>query len=301
MQNQQTTDTKMPIRTFAIAGHYFSIETKEDNLLELLPNLTPFVVDEAKEEKLFSATVDNDLIPTWIGTKIGHFPCPSATFDVYRQDNGAYRILVSNEHDIPCAFIVSDCENRNFTIATRGNASQVTFGLNNSLMVIYTLCSAPYRTLLMHSAVVEKGGKGYMFLGASGQGKSTHSNMWVEHIEGSTLINDDNPIVRIDNDGTPIVYGSPWSGKRPIYKNVHYPIGGMAAIEQAKENRIRKEAIPVAFGIMLSSCSTLKFDKQIHMNVCKTISDTLERVPVHTLFCRPDKEAAEVSSKTFGA
>ena len=75
----------------------------------------------------------------------------------------------------------------------------------------------------------------------------------------------------------------------------------MAAIEQAKENRIRKEAIPVAFGIMLSSCSTLKFDKQIHMNVCKTISDTLERVPVHTLFCRPDKEAAEVSSKTFGA
>ena len=92
----------------------------------------------------------------------------------------------------------------------------------------------------------------------------------------------------------------PWSGKRPIYKNVHYPIGGIAAIEQHKENKMRKENIPTAFGIILSSCSTFKFDKNIHMNVCGTITNLLEKIPVHTLFCRPDKEAAEVSSKTFG-
>jgi hypothetical protein len=124
--------------------------------------------------------------------------------------------------------------------------------------------------------------------------------MWVTHIPGSTLINDDNPVIRIDKDGTPIVYGSPWSGKRPIYKNVHYPIGGFAAIEQEKENRAHRENIPVAFGILLSSCSTMKFDKEIHIKICGTVSKVLEKVPVHTLFCRPDKEAAEVSSNAFG-
>ena len=167
-------------------------------------------------------------------------------------------------------------------------------------MVIFTMCTAPHKTLLMHSATVENGGKGYMFLGASGQGKSTHSNMWVEFIKGSTLINDDNPVIRIADDGTPVVYGSPWSGKRPIYKNVHYPIGGMAAIEQDKTNHIRKESIPTAFGIMLSSCSTLKFDKEIHIFICSTISKLLEKITIHTLFCLPDEEAARLSSSTFG-
>ena len=124
--------------------------------------------------------------------------------------------------------------------------------------------------------------------------------MWVKYIEGSTLINDDNPIIRIAPDGTPMVYGSPWSGKRPIYKNVQYPIGGFAAIEQEKENSIKKESIPVAFGILLSSMSTMKFDKDIHMKVCGTISKVLGKIPVHTLSCRPDEEAALVSSSAFG-
>lgn len=295
----ETRITAMQKSYFAVAGHRFCIETPDGDILSLVPSLEPFATTDG--DSLFTITVDNSLIPSWQGIKIGHFPCPSTTFDVYRQESGAYRILVSDEQDIPCAFIISDDNHEHFTVATRGDMQQRSFGLGNSLMVIYTMCTASHNTLLMHSAVVEKGGKGYMFVGASGQGKSTHCNMWVEHIEGSTLINDDNPVIRIADDGTPIVYGSPWSGKRPIYKNVHYPIGGIAAIEQDKENKMRQERIPTAFGIILSSCSTLKFDKKIHMEICNTITKVLERTPVHTLFCRPDKEAAEVSSKTFGA
>lgn len=284
---------------FTVAGHHFTISTMEGDVVSLLPNMEPFITDEA-EEPLFEITVDNSIIPSWRGAKIGSFPCPSACFEVNRLDSGAYQILVLTDGKIPCAFLQSDDNYKQFTITTRGSRKDMAFGLENSLMVIFTLCTAPHRTLLMHSSVVENGGKGYMFLGVSGQGKSTHSDLWVKHIDGSTLINDDNPIVRIDEDGTPTVYGSPWSGKRPIYKNVHYPIGGMAAIEQEKENRIRKEPVPTAFGIMLCSCSTLKFDKRVHMEICGTITKVLERIPIHTLFCRPDKEAAELSHSTFG-
>lgn len=289
----------MKKRFFTVAEHNFSITTEKDNILDIMPNLTPFE-NKGGGEMLFEITVDNSIIPSWRGTKVGTFPCPSAKFDVYRQDDGAYQILTTNEYGTPCAFMQGDQKNRNFTITTRGTDSDVTFGLNNTIMVIYTLCTAPHKTLLMHSAVIENGGKGYMFLGASGQGKSTHSNKWVEFIPGSTLINDDNPVIRITSNGTPTVYGSPWSGKRPIYMNVHYPIGGMAAIEQDKENWIRKESIPTAFGIMLCSCSTLKFDKEVHIFICSTISKILEKVSVHTLYCRPDEEAAQLSSKTFG-
>ena len=289
----------MQKRLFSVAGHSFAITTIDGDILSVLPNLAPFE-RECTDELLFSITVDNNIQPSWRGSKVGTFPCPSAKFEVYRQDSGAYQILTINEYGHPCAFLQSDDERRNFTIATRGSESDIAFGINNSLMVIFTMCTAKLGTLLMHSATIENGGKGYMFLGASGQGKSTHSNKWVEYIKGSTLINDDNPVIRIADDGTPIVYGSPWSGKRPIYMDVHYPIGGMAAIEQDKKNWIRKENIPTAFGIMLCSCSTLKFDKEIHISICSTITKVLERIPVHTLFCRPDEEAALLSSSTFG-
>lgn len=289
----------MQTNRFKVAEHLFEINMKQGEVLTMIPSLEPFLTED-EGAPLFSLTVDNDIAPSWRGTRVGFFPCPSASFEVYRQDNGAYQILVLEDGKIPCAFVQSDSEYRNFSIATRGSRQDMAFGLENSLMVIYTLCTASHETLLVHSSVVENNSKGYMFLGVSGQGKSTHSDMWVNHIPGSTLINDDNPVIRIAADGTPIVYGSPWSGKRPIYKNVHYPIGGFASIEQEKENRIHKESIPVAFGILLSSCSTMKFDKDIHIKICGTVSKVLERVPVHTLYCRPDKEAAEVSSNAFG-
>lgn len=289
----------MQTNRFKVAEHLFEINMKQGEVLTMIPSLEPFLTED-EGSPLFSLTVDNSIAPSWRGTRVGFFPCPSASFEVYRQDNGAYQILVLEDGKIPCAFVQSDSEYRNFSIATRGSRQDMAFGLENSLMVIYTLCTASHETLLVHSSVVENNSKGYMFLGVSGQGKSTHSDMWVNHIPGSTLINDDNPVIRIAADGTPIVYGSPWSGKRPIYKNVHYPIGGFASIEQEKENRIHKESIPVAFGILLSSCSTMKFDKDIHIKICGTVSKVLERVPVHTLYCRPDKEAAEVSSNAFG-
>lgn len=289
----------MQTNRFKVAEHLFEINMKQGEVLTMIPSLEPFLTED-EGAPLFSLTVDNSIAPSWRGTRVGFFPCPSASFEVYRQDDGAYQILVLEDGKIPCAFVQSDSEYRNFSIATRGSRQDMAFGLENSLMVIYTLCTASHETLLVHSSVVENNSKGYMFLGVSGQGKSTHSDMWVNHIPGSTLINDDNPVIRIASDGTPIVYGSPWSGKRPIYKNVHYPIGGFASIEQEKENRIHKESIPVAFGILLSSCSTMKFDKDIHIKICGTVSKVLERVPVHTLYCRPDKEAAEVSSNAFG-
>ena len=289
----------MQKRYFNIAGHNFAITTLDGDIITILPNLIPFE-RESTEELLFEITSDNSIQPSWRGNKVGTFPCPSAKFEVYRQDCGAYQILTVNEYGHPCAFMQSDAECRHFTITTRGNEGDVVFGFNNTLMVIFTMCTAKSGTLLMHSATVENNGKGYMFLGVSGQGKSTHSDLWVANIPGSTLINDDNPVIRIAEDGTPVVYGSPWSGKRPIYKNVHYPIGGFAAIEQDKQNRIHKESIPAAFGILLSSCSTMKFDKEIHIKICGTVSKVLDRIPVHTLHCRPDKEAAEVSSSTFG-
>lgn len=289
----------MHVTNYIVAEHGFRVIHSEENIDILLPSYVPFkTTDEITP--IFEVTIDDKMIPSWRGKRLGYFPCNAANFEVYRSDEtSAYQILISNEAEIPCAFLQGDDMMKKVVVTTRGNNAMRSFGLNNAIMLAYTYTSSGLKTLLMHSSVIENSGLGFMFLGASGRGKSTHSDLWVKHIVGSTLINDDNPVVRIDNNGTPIVYGSPWSGKRPIYKNVHYPIGGFAAIEHGPENNIRRESIPAAFGTLLSSCSTMKFDKYVHINICGTITNILEKLPVHTLTCRPDREAAELSSNTL--
>ena len=42
--------------------------------------------------------------------------------------------------------------------------------------------------------------------------------------------------------------------------------------------------------------STMKWDKRIYDGVCSSVSQLVERVPLYTLGCRPDREAAEVCS-----
>lgn len=290
----------MYTNSYTVAGHTFRILHQRENIDALLPSYEVFKECDENIAPIFTMRVDDSIQPYWQGERIGYFPCNAANFEVYRQGEDAYQILILNEYKIPCGFLQGDAMMKNLTIATRGDEEMVSFALNNAIMLMYTFNTAPLKTLLMHSSVVENNGKGYMFLGESGRGKSTHSDLWVKHIKGSTLINDDNPVVRIGDDGTPIVYGSPWSGKRPVYKNVSYPIGGITAIEQSPQNKMHRENIPSAFGIILSSCSTMKFDKRIHIYICSTISKILERLPIYTLSCRPDEEAASVSSSTLG-
>lgn len=285
---------------YTVAEHTFCITHNLDNLDNLLPSYIPFKSTGKECALLFTITIDNNIKPAWKGEHIGYFPCNSANFEVYKHNN-AYQILIINELNTACAFLQTDDNLENIIITMRETSGRISsFGLNNAIMLVYTICTSSHNTLLMHSSVVENNGKGYMFLGASGRGKSTHSDLWVKHIPGSTLINDDNPVLRIADDGTPFIYGSPWSGKRPIYKCVNYPIGGLTAIEQHIRNKIQLQNTPSAFSIMLSSCSTMKFDKNIHLNICKTISKVLEKLPIYILRCRPDKEAAQVSSKALG-
>ena len=75
--------------------------------------------------------------------------------------------------------------------------------------------------------------KAYLFLGPSGTGKSTHAQLWLQHIKDTQLINDDNPVIRGN-----MVYGSPWSGKTPCYRKVRYPLGGLVVLSQAPHNKI---------------------------------------------------------------
>jgi hypothetical protein len=172
------------------------------------------------------------------------------------------------------------------------------FGLNNGLMVMYTLATACRRTALFHSSVVSYRGRGYMFLGQSGTGKSTHSSLWLKHIAGTQLVNDDNPVVRLLDDGSVWVYGSPWSGKTPCYRNVSLPVGAIVRLSQAPFNRISPLRGIEAYAALVPSISGKRWDKRQAEGLHETEDLLAQRVGMWHLECLPDEDAALLCCKT---
>lgn len=145
----------------------------------------------------------------------------------------------------------------------------------------------------------EKGdeARGYLFLGHSGTGKSTHARQWLAAFDDAWLLNDDNPILRVMEDGEVRVYGSPWSGKTPCYKNAYARVGGIVKLSQAPHNKIRTISLPEAYAYMLSSASGMKMDRHMADCMYESIKHVITHVKCYHLDCLPNTEAAEVAQR----
>lgn len=281
-------------RYYKVAQHSFVVAMPDGEQGIALSSYEPFVEEpDSADEMLFSLVVDDEFYPSEKGELIGDFECGAADFSVYRLTDRSYQILISPPSGDYCGLLQTASDFRVATIATRGEDVLRTFAVNNALMLMYAFAAADKGTLLVHSSVIKNNGTGYLFLGKSGTGKSTHSSLWLKHIEGSELLNDDNPVIRICADEI-VVFGSPWSGKTPCYKNDSVPIGAFVQIKQESENRILRNRPLQAFAVLLPSMSAMKWDKRIYNSICDSVGRLIEHVPLYTLGCRPDQEAAEV-------
>ena len=111
------------------------------------------------------------------------------------------------------------------------------------------------------------------------------------HIEGSELLNDDNPVIRVTGKDVR-VYGSPWSGKTPCYRKVEAVIGGIVRLEQAPKNEVQKIAGIKAYANVIASAASIRWRKDIMDALSKTAEAVVTLSPCWHLKCLPDADAA---------
>lgn len=163
--------------------------------------------------------------------------------------------------------------------------------LRFSMWMAFGLAIAPLKAFPIHSSVNVHDGQAYLFLGESGTGKSTHTRLWRENIPGCILLNDDSPIVRVE-EGKVFVYGSPWSGKTPCYRNEKYPVRAVVRLSQAPYNKARRLLTISALSAVYPSCPpAFASDEVLSDLICATLSSILTEVPVFHLECLPDAAA----------
>lgn len=289
----------MNVMNCKVAGMQLAVEFVDShNDASLLPSFRPFVLtdDEAAQGKpALVVTVRDDFRFETMGQEVGQFDCGGCNHGVYLLEDGSYQFEVSDVSGKRCSLMQSNPDFSHCTVALTGESFvQRNFGLNNAMMMAFAFCFAEQGLLLVHASVIRKDGYGYLMTAPSGTGKSTHTHLWYKNIPGCDLMNDDNPIVRVLENGEAIIYGSPWSGKTPCYRNIQAPIGAFVRIQQRPKNEIRQMSAIEAFTTLLPAVSSMKWDKRVYKGVCQTISSLVGKVKVFELGCLPDAEAAHV-------
>ena len=300
----------METRQYIVADHLFTVEA-EESIFQLMGNYEPFrdetavndtpaaIASQPKPQSpapLFSLTVAEgeavnyveDMTQEEEGQEIicGHTETGESVFETRWSGKTAGWLICSPDYATA-------------TLRLSGHLPKA--ALDNALMVLFAMASAVHGTALFHSAVVSFEGKGYMFLGRSGTGKSTHARLWLKFIAGTELMNDDNPAVRIKADGTAWVYGTPWSGKTPCYRNVSCPVGGIVQLSQAPYNKITRLTGIAAYAAVMPSISGKRWDRAIADGLHETENALAGNVPVWHLDCLPDEAAARLCNDTVTA
>ena len=159
----------------------------------------------------------------------------------------------------------------------------------------------PYGRCVMHGAAISWKGKGYIFTGPSGVGKTTQYRNWRRMFGDEVrIINGDKPVLCRDPEGSFSAHPSPWRGKEHYGSStLSAPLEGIICLEQAQENRVRRLApsealLPVMYQLFRSP----KTLEDIRHFVTFTRS-LLERVPVWELCCRPDAEAVRMLAEAL--
>ena len=174
--------------------------------------------------------------------------------------------------------------------------------LRFALWLAYCMTGANYGRTPVHSSVVVCDGRAVMCLGESGTGKSTHTRLWLEHIEGTHLLNDDSPILAASHTGPAVVYGSPWSGKTPCFRQERYPLAALLRLEQRPENSIRQLGTIEAFAALQPSCPpAMAHDERCLDLVVRFVSAVISHTPAYRLGCLPDADSARLSHSTIFA
>lgn len=292
----------MTTHYFCIAEHLIKIVFQESpyNSMRLLASFQPFNVNDDDNDKtpLFTITIDDTTMPVdkTLRERIRDFDTGNGDTIVDRITTGGYQFIVKDLNAKPCALLVANEDFSDVHCALNGNFDMRRFGLNNVMMLTYAFAGSLHDTLLIHASLVKHLGYGYAFIAKSGTGKSTHTSLWMRYIPDCDLMNDDNPVVRVI-DGKPYIYGSPWSGKTPCYRNVKAPLGAITRIDRAPANSIERLRPVEAFTSVLPSCSSMKWDKRLYRSLGDTITRIIETTPIYILHCLPDKEAAEICHK----
>ncbi len=153
-------------------------------------------------------------------------------------------------------------------------------------LVLYYL-TAINADLMIHASGVFYNGRGYLFSGMSGKGKTTMATLW-DNI-GAQVIHDDRLIIR-DNEGVFRMHNT------PVYKNDvprSASVDRIFLIDHGQENMITPLREAASVSNVVANCIQHNYSPDMIARFLGSVSLMCSKVPVARLTFRPDRSIIE--------
>jgi len=157
------------------------------------------------------------------------------------------------------------------------------------LMVNYL---AQGRGMILHACGVIRDGKGLLFVGESGAGKTTMARLWAQE-QGAEVLSDDRTIIRIEENEFRM-YGTPWHGEGKFGSPGSAEVEKMFFIAHGNENAVRETRSIDAASRLLTCSFPPYWDAEGMAFTLEFIGELTARVSCQELSFKPDRAVVEM-------
>jgi hypothetical protein len=144
--------------------------------------------------------------------------------------------------------------------------------------------------VIIHSLGLDDGGRGLLFVGVSGAGKSTMANLWQG--SGATLLSDDRIILRRQDDRY-MMYGTPWHGDANIASPEAVPLERIYFLARSSENHVQPLSTMEAVTRLMVCCFPPFYNPEGMEFNLEFLSQLAAEMPCYKLGVMPDFRVVE--------
>lgn len=130
----------------------------------------------------------------------------------------------------------------------------------------------------LHGSAVIKDDQCIIFSAPSKTGKSTHARYWTNYFDDTSILNDDKPLLFIDNDRL-MVASSPWSGKSAVNQNAIFPLKSIVFLSQGELNLVNEMTNKSKIEHLLKNTARPR-NKESMAILLQNIGEIVEKTPI---------------------
>ncbi|MBI4230882.1 MAG: hypothetical protein HY608_08610 [Planctomycetes bacterium] len=164
--------------------------------------------------------------------------------------------------------------------------------------LIRFLAHSPQPGLLCHASGVIDAGRGILFVGRSGTGKTTLWEFWRR--AGATVLGDERTLIR-RLGGEYRVFGSPWPGSRPVATDASAPLRQIYLISHGTRHSVRPQGLTQSFAAVYPQVYGPRWDARTRSAQLQVTEDLLRSVPCSALSFRKDPDVVAFLRERHGA
>ena len=178
--------------------------------------------------------------------------------------------------------LIINIKSRSSTLFT--SMDNLAIELEYSLRILYAYFVLQYGGVLMHAAGIVRNGKGYVFCGPSGVGKSTV----VKLSRNLPILNDDLIVIMPGKKDDWAVCATPFANPGQIIKNLIVPLQGIYLLEQSNEVLLEEISPGKSLAELIANVPVISGDIYRSDRLLATSVAVLRNIPFQKLRFRPD-------------